>query len=80
MENHFATIEDIINRKAFFHELSPEDMPKGMRIAGAPESEIDKWVQERKENEEKFMTEKEAQWQSIKALMFGVDTGILVVK
>ena len=69
MENHFATIEDIIHRKAFFHQLSPEDMPKGMRIAGAPESEIDNWVQEREENEEKFMKEKETQWQSIKALL-----------
>lgn len=80
MENNFATIQDVINRKAFFHQLSPEDMPEGMRRAGAPESEIDKWVKARKENEEKFMKEKEAQWQSIKALIFGLDIGILRMK
>ena len=80
MENNFATIQDVINKKTFFHQLSPEDMPEGMRRAGAPESEIDKWVKARKENEEKFMKEKEAQWQSIKALIFAFIIGILPIK
>ena len=80
MEKKFATIEDILNRIAFFHQLSPEDMLEGMRIAGAPEEQIAQWVKERNEDENKFMVEKEAQWQKLKAIMFVHDSGIIVVK
>ena len=80
MEKKYATLEKIKERKAFFHQLSLEDMPEGMRIAGAPEEEIARWVKDRKEDEKKFMEEKDAQWQEIQAIMFGLDSGILVVK
>ena len=79
MGKKYATIEDIQNRRAFFHHLSPEDMPEGMRIAGAPEEEIEQWVKEREADEESFMKEKEAKWAEIQALMFGLNY-ILVVK
>ena len=80
MEKQFATIEDIQNRKAFFHHLSPADMPKGMRIAGAPEDQINQWVKEREENEEQFMKEREAEWQKIQTFMFAFGSGIIVDK
>ena len=78
MEKQFATIEDIQNRKAFFHHLSPADMPTGMRLAGAPEDQIDQWVKEREENEEQFMKEREAEWQKIQTFMNAFGSGIIV--
>ena len=66
MGKKYATIEDIQNRRAFFHHLSPEDMPEGMRIAGAPEEEIEQWVKEREADEESFMKERAFQRPELK--------------